>query len=171
MASRPSAEELRKIRLAVREPKIWVAGDEIGWVLNGAGPPPGYKFRAPLSFKASPGVQSAELFISGYYKESSIPGVAPKLSFGLFYQGYRVLGIDDGPPSSHFNKVGEGLPYYQMQVGHPQLHLVADDAVYGYAEPLENGSPQSFWELFLTHSSISNAPEFKLPEVQLELDV
>ena len=66
MASRPSAEELRKIRLAVREPKIWVAGDEIGWVLNGAGPPPGYKFRAPLSFKASPGVQSAELFISGY---------------------------------------------------------------------------------------------------------
>ena len=89
----------------------------------------------------------------------------------LLKTGGTSLGIDDGPPSSHFNKVGEGLPYYQQQVNHPQLHMVADDAIYGYAEPLKNGSPQSFWELFLTHSSISNAPEFKLPEVQLEMDV
>lgn len=171
MAGKPSADELNRLREAVRAPKIWVAGDEIGWVLNGAGPPPGHKFRAPLAFEKMPDVQPADLFVSGYYKDSTIPGVPPKLSLGLFYSSNRVIGIDDGRPSCHYNHVGQGMPYFQQKVSHPQLHKIVDDAIYGYAEPLELGTPTSFWDLFLSLANIEGAPGFTLPEGQLEMNV
>lgn len=171
MAGRPSADELKRLRQAVSAPKIWVAGAEIGWVLNGAGPPPGHKFRAPLAFEEKPDVQPADLFVSGYYKDSTIPGVPSKLSLGLVYSGKRVIGIDDGGPSCHYNHVGQGMPHFQQEVGHPQLHTIVDDAIYGYAEPLEPGTPTSFWDLFLKLANIEGAPGFTLPEGQLEMDL
>lgn len=118
-----------------------------------------------------PDVQPADLFVSGYYKDSTIPGVPPKLSLGLFYSSNRVIGIDDGRPSCHYNHVGQGMPYFQQKVSHPQLHKIVDDAIYGYAEPLELGTPTSFWDLFLSLANIEGAPGFTLPEGQLEMNV
>jgi hypothetical protein len=171
MAGMPSVEEIRRLRRAVAAPKVWVAGVEMGWVLNGAGPPPGHKFRAPLAYAEDPEIQSADLFVGGYYKDSNVPGVPPKFSIGLFCSSKRVVGIDDGGPSCHYNEVGRGLPYYQARVGHPQLHLIADDSIYGYAEPLEPGTPILFWELFLELANIEGAPSFSLPEGQMEMDL
>lgn len=171
MAKMPSAEDLKRLRSAASAPKVWVAGDEIGWVLNGVGPPPGHKFRAPLAYAENPEMQSADLFVSGYYKDSTVPGVPPKFSIGLLCFSKRVVGIDDGGPSSHYNKVGRGLLYYRTVVGHPQLHRIVDDSIYGYAEPIKPSTASSYWEQFLRIANIDGAPSFSLPEGQMEMDL
>lgn len=169
MAAKPSQEDLERFRNAVAAPKIWVAGNEIGWVLNGSGPPPGHKFRAPLAFKIEPNVQPLDLFLAGYFKDSTFPGVPPKISVGLFFSGHRVVGIDDDGPGCHYNSVGEGMPHYLKEVGFPHLHRIVDDAIYGYAEPLESVSTEELWTTFLGLANIEEAPLFQHPAGQLEM--
>jgi hypothetical protein len=122
-----------------------------------------------LAFEDEPDIQPVDLFANGYYKDSAIPGVPPKLSLGLVYTTKRVIGIDENGPSSHYNHVGHGMPYFHRKVGHPQLHTIVDDAIYGYAEPLQPGTLVSFWSLFLKLANIKGAPDLTLPEGQLEM--
>ena len=109
-------------------------------------------------------------FVDCYYKRSPNAGIPDKVSFSLVSHDQRILGIDDGPPSIHRNKVGVGLPFYGKAVGHPHLHAPTHDAVNGYATPIDRATIAELWTRFLAESNISLAPDFESPEsTQTEL--
>lgn len=162
----PDATLVAEIRRMIALPKAWVAVGEMAWV-DAGGRPRGFKFRERLAL--ADGSQPASLFIDCYFKPSSIQGCADKLSLSLFFSHYRVLAIDENGPSGHINSVGLGRPYFGKRVGHPQLHTVSDDCIYGYAEPLEPMSFERYWDHFVSEAGITGAPPFQLPILQLGL--
>lgn len=169
MASNPGAPDpsvIAEIRQIIGMPKGWVASGEIAWVDTG-GQPRGYRFRERLSLPD--GTLPASLFVQGYFKPSHVPGNPDKVNLGLHYHHHRVFAVDVNGPSSHLNRVGIGRPYFGQRVGHPQMHTVSDDAIYGYAEPLEEMTHEGYWEYFLAQAGITGAPSFKLPTLQLGL--
>ncbi|WP_146010644.1 hypothetical protein [Xanthomonas arboricola] len=153
------------MREMLAAPKIWVAAGEIAWV-DAGGRPKGYKFRAAVSVE---GLTPDTLYVEAYYKESTIEGVPDKLSLSLCYRNHRILGLDENGFTRHRNGVGEGRQHYLQLVGHPHLHTISDDAIYGYAEPLEPAEFAAHWATFLGQASIENAPAFSLPPGQREL--
>ncbi len=162
----PDATVVADIRRVIGTPKAWVATGEMAWIDN-VYKPRGFKFRERLALPD--GSQPATLFVECYFKPSSIQGNPDKLSLGLFVQNQRALAIDINGPSRHVNSVGVGRPFYGQRVGHPQIHTVSDDALYGYAEPIESMSNEGYWEYFVTQAGITGAPPFKLPILQLGL--
>ncbi|CAE6837562.1 hypothetical protein [Xanthomonas arboricola] len=161
----PDPELVRELREMQAAPKIWVAAGEIAWV-DAGGRPKGYKFRAALSLE---GYTPDTLYVEAYYKESTIEDVPDKLSLSLFYRNHRILGLDENGATRHRNGVGVGRQHYLELVGHPHLHTISDDAVCGYAEPLESAEFSAHWATFLSHAGIENAPVFSLPPGQREL--
>lgn len=164
----PDPTVLAEIRRMVILPKSWVASGEMTWV-DAGGRPRGFKFRERLALQD--GSQPASLFVECYYKQSGIQGCPDKLSLGLFFNHHRVLAVDENGPTGHVNSVGIGRPYFGKRVGHPQLHTVSDDAIYGYAEPIQPMSLERLWEYFVSEARITGAPPFKLPILQLGLPV
>ncbi len=161
----PDPETVRELRDMLAAPKAWVAAGEITWV-DAGGRPKGYKFRAALSVG---GHTPDTLYVDAYYKQSSIEGVPDKLSLSLFYRNERILGLDENGASHHRNDVGVGREYFLKRVDHPHLHTISDDAICGYAEPLERADFTAHWDTFLAHAGIDNAPAFRLPPGQREL--
>jgi len=159
-------ERIAAARAVISVPKTWVSGDEMVWV-NNAGKPPGFKLRGALETVER--YQPAGLFVDIYYKASRIPGVRDKISFTLMLNGARILGLDDNGVSHHRNDFGVGRPLYGQEVGFPHLHTVSDDAIYGYAEPLEAAPPAELWSEFLRRATILYAPPLRLPTVQQDL--
>jgi len=164
----PDPALLAEIRRMIRLPKAWVASREIPWV-DAGGRPRGFKCRERLALPD--GSQPAHLFVDCYFKPSGIQGCPDKLSLSLCFNHYRVLAVDENGPSGHINVVGSGRPYFGKRVGHPQLHTVSDDAIYGYAEPLESMSLERYWEYFVSEAGVTGAPLFRLPTLQLGLPV
>lgn len=117
------------------------------------------------------GSRPAHLFVQCYFKPSSVPGCRDKLSISLCFNHHRVLAIDENGPSTHLNEVGMGRPHFGKRIGHPQLHTVSDDAIYGYAEPISPMSLEGYWNHFLSLANVTNAPPFHLPTMQLGLPV
>lgn len=157
-----------KIRNMIALQKSWVASGEMDWI-DAGGRPRGFKFRERLAL--TDGSQPADLFVESYFKPSNIPGCPDKLSLSLIFRCNRVIGVDENGPSSHVNSVGVGRPYFEKRIGHPQLHTVSDDCIYGYAEPLEKMRPEGYWDYFVAEANITGAPPFKLPTHQLGLPV
>lgn len=164
----PDSTVVAEIRRTIALPKSWVASGEIAWV-DAGGRPRGFTFRERLALPD--GSQPASLFVECYFKPSSIQGCADKLSRGLFFNHHRVFGVDENGPSGHLNIVGVGRPYFQKRVGHPQVHTVSDDCIYGYAEPLELMPLEDYWDYFISEAGIVGAPPFQLPTLQLGLPV
>lgn len=164
----PDPSSVAEIRRMIAIPKGWVASGEMTWV-DAGGRPRGSTFRERLALPD--GSQPATLFIECYYKPSGIPGGTDKLSLGLFYARNRVFAIDENGPSNHVNTVGVGRPYFGMRIGHPQLHTVSDDCIYGYAEPMEPMPLEGYWEYFVREARIAGAPAFRLPATQLGLSL
>lgn len=164
----PSPTLLADIRRTISLPKTWVASREMAWV-DAGGRPRGFKCRQRLALLD--GSQPANLFVDCYFKPSGVQGCPDKLSLGLFYHNVRALGLDENGPSGHVNVVGSGRPYFGKRIGHPQLHTVSDDGLYGYAEPLEPMSLERYWDYFITAAGITGAPPFQLPTQQLGLPV
>ncbi|MBO9829418.1 hypothetical protein J7373_14285 [Xanthomonas sp. A2111] len=161
----PDREFVRDLRHVLATPKAWISAGEIAWV-DAGGKPKGYKFRAALSVQ---GHTPGSLYVDGYYKPSSIEGVPDKLSLSLFYRDQRILGLDEDGPGRHRNSVGEGRPHFLKSIHHPHLHTISDDAIYGYAEPLEPAEFSEHWHSFLFLAGIQNGPNFSLPPGQREL--
>jgi len=138
------------------------------WV-DAGGRPKGFRFRERLALPD--GSQPATLFVDAYFKPSGIPGCPDKLSLSLCYLNYRIFAIDENGPTGHINVVGVGRPYYGQRVGHPQVHTVSDDCIYGYAEPLEPMALERYWDYFTESASIIDAPPFQLPTMQLGFPV
>ncbi|MEO5829419.1 MAG: hypothetical protein ABIQ36_02520 [Rhodanobacter sp.] len=164
----PDSTVVAEIRQMIGLPKAWVASGEMAWV-DAGGRPRGSKFRERLALPD--GSQPANLFVECYFKPSSIQGSPDKLSISLFFNHHRVLAIDENGPSSHINNVGLGRPYFGKRVGHPQVHTISDDCIYGYAEPLESMSLERYWDYFISEAGITDAPSFQLPILQLGLSV
>ncbi len=164
----PDQAVVAEIRRMINLPKAWVASGEMVWV-DAGGRPRGFKFRDRLALPD--GSQPASLFVECYYKQSGVQGCPDKLSLSLFFNRNRVLAIDENGPSGHINAVGSGRPYFGKRVGHPQLHTVSDDGIYGYAEPIEPMSLELYWDYFVTAAGITGAPPFQLPTLQLGLPV
>ena len=167
MANAPSPQEFADIKATIGMPKLWVLNAELEWVANSAGAPPGYKLRAPLAFALAPGIQVEGLFLDAYFKDSMVPGVPPKLSLCLVYRAQRVLGLDDNGPSTHYNCVGVGMPYYHQRIDHPHLHFTVADAYNGYAEPLPSADVQDHWTDFMARANILEFPAFAPPQGQM----
>lgn len=164
----PDPALLVEIRRVITLPKAWVASHEMPWV-DAGGRPRGFKCRERLALPD--GSQPAQLYVDCYFKPSGIQGCPDKLSLGLFFNRYRVLAVDENGPSGHVNVVGYGRPYFRKRVGHPQLHTVSDDAIYGYAEPIEPMPLEQYWDYFVSEAGITGAPPFRLPTQQLGLPV
>lgn len=162
----PDQGQVLQLTGMVQLPKGWISVGAIPWV-DAGGRPKGWKFREHLALDG--GIQPATLFLEGYFKPASVPGAEDKLSLSLFYKNIRILGIDADGISCHRNSVGAGRPFYQQLVGHPHLHSISDDALYGYAEPIPVNDPAGYWTQFLELASVVGAPQFNLPPAQQEL--
>ncbi len=162
----PDPDQVLQLKEMVQIPKGWISSGAIPWV-DAGGRPKGWKFREHLALQGR--IQPATLFLEGYFKPASVPGAADKLSLSLFYKNVRILGIDADGDSCHRNSVGIGRPLYQQIVGHPHLHTISDDALYGYAESIPENEPAGYWAQFLDLASINGAPQFNLPPAQQEL--
>ena len=115
------------------------------------------------------GLIPAELAVKGYFKQSTITGGRDKLYLSLIYERVRLVGLDDNGPSRHRNSVGKGLPYYQQLANHPHVHILCEDGLQGYAEPIEVLTQKEQWAMFLSMCNISAGPDLQLPIVQLDL--
>ena len=166
MAGPPDPDLVQELRQVILTPKFWVSVGENAWV-DAGGRPKGLKFRSHLALAG--GLQPATLFVHGYYKTSLIPGAQAKLSLSLFYKNYRIYAIDENGPSRHYNAVGTGRPFHLQYVPHPHVHTVSDDALDGYAEPLEPTTMEEYWTRFLNETEIQGAPPLNLPPAQQEL--
>lgn len=164
----PDPSALAEVRDLISAPKAWVASGEIAWV-DAGGRPHGYTFRQPLAL--ANGLQPAGLFVAGFFATSTVPGRLERLSLGLHVNHGRVFAIDEDGPGGHFNRVGYGRPYYLQRVGFPHEHTVSEDAMYGYAEPLERMDFEGYWQRFIDRAGILGAPGFTLPAIQLGLTV
>ncbi len=142
----PDLELVQELKQIISTPKRWISTGEMPWV-DAGGRPRGMKFREPLAL--GNGVQPATLFVQGYFKPTTLPGVDDKLSLSLFFKGHRIIGLDANGFSRHWNSVGIGRPHYQQLVGHPQLHTISDDAIYGYAEPIPEGTFSERVQIFV----------------------
>lgn len=162
----PDPSTVAKIRQMIAAPKTWVASGEMEWV-DAGGRPPGFAFRERLAL--ADGSQPASLFVKSYFKPSTVPGCADKLSIGLFFIQCRVFAVDENGPGGHFNSVGIGRSHFGKRVGFPHVHMVTDDSIEGYAEPLEPTALELHWAYFLSEAGIVGAPPFQLPTMQLGL--
>lgn len=167
-AAAPDPSLVAEIRQVISLPKAWVAAGEMGWV-DAGGRPKGFTFRERLSLPD--GSQPANLFVQSYFKPSTIQGCPDKLSISLFFNHHRVFAVDENGRSGHVNHVGVGRPHFGQRIGHPQVHTVSDDCIYGYAEPLESMTFEGYWDYFVSEARITGAPPFQLPILQLGLPV
>ncbi|KRV12938.1 hypothetical protein AN458_28405 [Pseudomonas aeruginosa] len=160
-------------RQAIAALKVWPANAQFVWKKPATKKLPApYSFRTSLALDIEQTTFAEDWFVELYYKKSPVPGVRDTLSITLIVNKSRVVAIDDNGPSSHMNKVGVGLPFYQQVVDHPHLHMPIAEASYGYAEPLDSTTVQALWELFLAKANITGAPRFELPEFgQMGFDV
>lgn len=157
-------KHVARARHIVGQSKDWAGPSVIPWRTS-LGKPKGHSFRSAVTID---GVQPEGLFVLGYFKADGIGGVRDKLSLSLV-QGARLVGLDEGGITTHRSNVGVGRPYFGLKVGVPHLHTVSDDAVEGYAEPVDVMPLEDLWALFLRHANISNAPAFSLPVIQRPL--
>lgn len=164
--SAPDASAISEIRDTIALPKAWVSHGEMTWV-DAGGTPRGFRLRERLALPD--GSLPAGLFVNCYFKPTTIHGAADKLSLSLIVRNHRGFGVDANGPSRHLNSVGTGRPYYLAYVDHPQVHTVSDDAIEGYAEPLEPMTLEGYWDYFVQSVNITNAPQFRLPPQQLGL--
>lgn len=149
----------------VATPKVWAGPTVVPWH-DATGKPKGHAFRAALTIG---GIQPAGLFVMGYFKADDVGATRDKLSLSLVHNGSRLVGLDEGGMACHRNHTGIGRPFYGHRVGVPHLHTISNDAIEGYAEPIELAPPEDLWTLFLQHSTIANAPPLGLPVVQRPL--
>lgn len=151
--------------LAIDAMKVWPAHVRFEWKSQSTRKfPAPYSFRTSLALDAEQTRFAEDWFVELYYKKSPVPGVRDTLSIAFVVNRARIVAIDDNGPSSHMNKVGAGLPYYQQQADHPHLHIPVPEATYGYAEPLTSTTVQAMWELFLAKANITGAPRIELPD-------
>ncbi|MBH1477353.1 MULTISPECIES: hypothetical protein [Bacillati] len=157
-------QEIARAREIVAQPKAWAGPAATPW-REALGKPKGHEFRAALTID---GVQLEGLFVKGYFKADGIGRVRDKLSLSLIH-GARLVGLDEGGMGGHRCYTGAGRPYYGAKVGVPHLHTISDDAIEGYAEPLEVAPLEDLWKLFLSHANIIDAPALSLPVIQRPL--
>lgn len=163
--AKPKAISSAVAREIIDKPKFWLPSAGFPWAQTTVKKfPSAYKLRAGLEVEAGGGrVEPEGLFVDCYYKKSLIHGVPDTLSLTLLVQNARVFGLDENGPSSHINRIGAGMPYYQQQVSHPHIHIPVDEACYGYAEPIPAQSIEELWTLFLKQANIHEAPDIVLP--------
>jgi hypothetical protein len=159
MPSQVVIQEVAAARAMVATQKTWV-GHSIQWVPNSARTP-GFKFQAALALPS--GVQPAGLFVACYFKHARILGANDKLYLSLFYSNKRIHGMDDNAPTRHRNDVGVTEQFYGARIDHPHRHRICDDAVEGYAEPIDPLSQTAMWTAFLTECNIVGAPPLAAP--------
>lgn len=155
--------DITRARQIVAQPKQWAGPVTVPWRTDLG--KRGFGFLAALTID---GTQPEGLFVKGYFKADGIGGARDKLSLGLI-QGARLVGFDEGGMATHRNHVGVGRPYYGLRVGVPHLHTISDDAIEGYAEPVEVAPLDKLWELFLRQANIIHAPPLSLPVIQRPL--
>jgi len=156
-------EDIARARQIVAQPKQWAGPVAVPWRTDFG--KRGFVFLTALTID---GTQPEGLFVKGYFKADGIGGVRDKLSLGLI-RGARLVGLDEGGMTTHRNHVGVGRPYYGLRVGVPHLHSISDDAIEGYAEPIEVAPLDELWELFLRQANIIHAPPLSLPVIQRPL--
>lgn len=173
MANKQKTIPYDEARQAIEAMKVWPANTPFVWKK-----PATKKLPAPYSFRTSLALDleqtrfAEDWFVELYYKKSRFAGVRDTLSITFIVNKARIVAIDDNGPSSHMNKVGVGLPFYQQVADHPHLHTPVPEASYGYAEPLSSNTVQALWELFLAKANIAGAPRIELPDFgQMGFDV
>lgn len=170
MAADP--ERLAAIQGLIRTKKLWVGSSPLSLLWkkgNKKRLPKPWSFRTALE---ADGATIEGAFVEVWYQPSRIVGARPSLQMAFLVDAVRATAVDDnGPASSHINKVGVGLPFYQQTVGVPHLHFSVPDALKGYAEPLPQMVPEELWTTFLERANISGAPPFELPPGQLEMPI
>ena len=122
----------------------------------------------PSTFKIRASLEVDDLIIEGCfveiaYKRSPSGLAKDAFSASFFVDNARIVGVDDGKPSTHTNRVGEGLKYFEQIIPHPHLHIPIESASYGYAKPLKPMGTTLLWQLFLKEAGIRQAPEFTMP--------
>jgi len=157
-------QDIARARQIVAQPKQWAGPDAVPWRAALA-KRKGFEFTAALTIDA---IQPEGLFVKGYFKADGIGRVRDKLSLSLVH-GARLVGLDEGGMNMHRSHVGVGRPYHGLRVGVPHLHTISDDAIEGYAEPIEVAPLEELWELFLRHANIILAPKLSLPVIQRPL--
>lgn len=109
------------------------------------------------------GIQPAGLFVTGYFKHARVPGAADKLYLNLVYDNRRIHALHDNAPTRHRNEVGKGEAHYGGVIDHPHRHRICDDAVEGYAEPIDRISREAMWTMFMAECNIFGAPGLSAP--------
>ncbi|WP_083024064.1 hypothetical protein [Vreelandella lionensis] len=145
----------------IHKEKTWVGPKTFakGWVGSDSTPST-FKIRAPLEVE---GMIIEGCFAEVLYKRSPSGLARDTFSASFFVDNARIVGIDDGKPSTHTNRVGADLDHYGQIIPHPHLHLPIESASYGYAIPLVPMSTPALWQLFLNEAGIRSAPDFTMP--------
>jgi hypothetical protein len=145
----------------IQKDKRWVGPATFakGWVGSNSTPST-FKMRATLEVE---GLTIEGCFVEVSYKRSPSGLAKDTFSASFFIDNARIVGVDDGKPSTHTNKVGQGLEFFEQTIPHPHLHIPIEPASYGYAIPLEPMSISDLWQLFLEEAGIRLAPDFTMP--------
>jgi hypothetical protein len=163
-------EQISVIEQCMQMLKDWnspLSIDEMWKTESAKGFPRPYSFRATLAHNS---VAIEGVFVDCYFKKSKVHGERDKVSMTLCINDQRALSIDDGPPASHTNVIGVGLPHYMKTIGMPHMHRLVDGRD-GYAEPLDEQTSQRLWVLFVSAGNILQAPPFFVPPDQLEFAI
>ncbi|WP_199885144.1 hypothetical protein [Pseudomonas bohemica] len=157
--------------LAISALKLWPKGLVFDWKTSSTKRfPAPFSFRSPLALNDEQTKFAEDWFVELYFKKNLVPGVRDTLSITFVVNKARVVSIDDNGQGAHLNKIGAGLPFYQLAVDFPHLHIPIPESSYGYAEPLNSTTVQALWELFLLKANITGAPRIELPEAgQMDL--
>lgn len=169
MGKRPRKIDYARAMELIQKEKYWDGCEHLnsGWV-GSKSTPPTFKVTASLLLE---GITVEGCFVVVAYKRSPSGLARDAFSASFFVDNARVVGVDDGKPSTHFNSVGIGYVHHRQTIPHPHLHLPVEEASYGYAIPLNMMSTSELWELFLKEAGIKKAPSFMPPEEQGRLNV
>lgn len=145
----------------IQKTKYWSGPESFakGWQ-GSKSIPSTFKIRAPLQIE---GIVMEGCFVEVIYKRSPSGLAKDTFSASFFIDNARTVAIDDGKPSNHTNRIGEGHEYFGKVINHPHLHVPVESGSNGYAIPLEEMSTSELWQRFLKEAGISSAPDFTMP--------
>lgn len=118
-----------------------VVAKPFSWVIQAGGySPKVHLFQSAIQI-GSETLEGVFIKISYRGKKTIIKGQAEivtpeKFDCALFLNNHRIAAIDTFPGQRHFNKVGNGLPFFNQTI-YNATHRHIWTGEYGYAEPVE----------------------------------
>ncbi|MBC7437676.1 MAG: hypothetical protein H7332_16600 [Bdellovibrionales bacterium] len=128
-----------------------------------------FEARMPLRFIEDEEVPE-QLFAVVQWKKGD-KAIPEQWTFGVIYQGERIIAYDIQPLGGHVNHKGKGRPHYQQPVDGVHVHTYSADGS-GYAEPLNvPDNVEVIWAMFCKRAGIVRSDFIDPNSGQQELEI